>query len=791
MKKILYLIGAIFVSVGIANAAERSVNAPTRPMNTEKNIRTQTQNTINKSITARTTTTQNNTKKSRVTSRTSGTNIISRTPNATSRNTTNTSKRTQINTTSARSATTPKRTSNTTNISRTASRPARAATSAIGIQSNTFDAQYHACREAYFTCMDQFCGTANDTYRRCICSSKLTEIQSRERALSQTSEQLQDFKDLNLYVIDKSAQEVGAMLSATIGETTQANAKDKSDSAKQLSGISAVLSKTKSESLSTQGTLDIAGDINAVWATTDLTGGTNIANLTGEALYNAVHAQCSEMVAERCPSGEIQNMVTSAYGMYIENDCALMLGALDKQKISANSTIRETEREMQNARLENYNAHNSTSINDCIAQVRKDITGNNACGPDYVHCLDITGRYLNYETGEPIYSANFYQLNYQISLSGDVLTNQTNRMIITRLNNLREFAKRGLDTCRDVAEDVWSEYLRQAITEIYQGQQERIRQVKNECLDVVNACYDEQNQSLKDFSNTDEQLLLGSRLELSEQMCQEKMDTCSNLYGGGTNGMAELLNTMHEITNQKIAQNCLETLKSYVSDLCAVPSNDTLHTYPYACRVYAPGDQKYSNKQCNAKSTQLSSGIGGIDTGEPYMCPEIKKYKSCAKGYFMVFEEAFDPTPKIGNYCESCPANCTCEGDTSAPSGDNCSFTIAASCGDDYIGSLYHMVAKYATQSCVRPSANTEELPATVAQDVNVIMDKVRKDMAAVLSTECERLDGKWYDTEWVDQNNDNTHDFNAQKLNKTFYSETSANTRWGFCAEKTNTTTE
>ncbi len=292
--------------------------------------------------------------------------------------------------------------------------------------------------------MDQFCATANDSYRRCVCSSRLTDIQERERALSQASGQLQDFKDLNIEVIPKTAEEVNAMLTASEGEL--AMIEDTSESSQQLAGIREVLSSTKNNALSTLGTLDIAGDINQIWATTDLASGQNIANLTGEALYNAVHSQCVDLIADQCPSSSTLDMVVSAYGMYIENDCSTLLNALNTQLVQANSSIRETEREMNQARLENYNAHNSTAINDCIAQVRADITADTACGTDYVHCLDITGRYLNRDTGEPIYSADFYQLGNQISLDGDVLTNATNRMIVAALNNKRIYAARGLET---------------------------------------------------------------------------------------------------------------------------------------------------------------------------------------------------------------------------------------------------------------------------------------------------------------------------------------------------------
>ena len=786
MRKVTYLITALILGVSVADAAVRDANSVSRstPNRTESN---------QKKITARTTAKQ-------TVARTATSSTI-RAPQRTA--TTRAAQPTNV----ARTATQNKVVRTTkTDTDRTASRSARATVTLNTLHSNTFGTGYNTCREAYFTCMDQFCGTANDKYRRCVCSSRLSEIQSREHALTQASDQLTDFKNLNLTVIDKTAAEVGAMTSASIGEYTQSITTDKSASATQLANISDILSKTKSKSLSTSGTLDIAGNINEIWATADLAGGANIANLTGEALYNAVHAQCSQMVIDKCPDKSTQTMVMSAYGMYIENDCSMLINNLDKQLSTANDTIRSTEHEMNIARLKNYNAHNSTSINDCIAQVRADITADTACGTDYVHCLDITGRYLNIETGEPIYSPNFYQLESQISLAGDILTNQTNRLLVSELNRKRDFAKRGLDTCRDLADDVWDEFLRQAITEIYQGQQERIRTVKNECLDVVNNCYDEQTQSLKNFSNIKEQLLLGSRLELSEQMCQEKLDACSNLYGGGTHGMAELITAMHNITNQKIAKECQVTLKSYAQDMCSVPSSDSLHSYPYACRVYAPGDQIYASiHECNLRTHNANKSYNNNeDTTEYLVCPTLMNFTSCNPGYYLTQ----DGLTK-NNICKICPQNHTCDGGTKAPIPQPTTNDI--DCGDDYIGSLYHKLARYAMQTCVRPSESNNALPTTVLQDINVVMDKIRTEMANTLSDECERLGGRWVDIVWIDKVKNTTccangqctmgdgttkitdgcHDITGDIMFKTFYSETSANTKWGYCATpKTQTIT-
>lgn len=652
MKEILSFLTACFLCIGAADAAVRTTNATARNSQT-----TQSQNvTIRNdtpSVSSRTAETNG---RATITGRDnngSSRAVVSRTANTVTPRTV-----TRNNTSASRSAINVGRTTNTRNNAHIS----RAATESV-----TFGSGYNTCRDAYFTCMDQFCATADDAYRRCMCSSRLDEIKLKQRALGEANDQIQNFKELNIEAIPKTAAEVNAMLTASTGEYTASIAKDVSASTQKLAGISSVLAQTKSKSLSMAGTLDIAGDINSIWATTDLANGVNIANLTGETLYNAVHSQCVNLVEQHCESKSTLNMVVAAYGMYIENDCTILATALDKKKTSANATIRETEHEMYNARLENYNAHNSTSINDCVAKVRKDVTADTACGTDYVHCLDISGLYLNRITGEPIYTADFYKLETMLSLSGDVLTNQTNRMLVAELNRKRNVAEISLSTCQDLADDVWDEFMRQAIVEIYQGQQSRIRQVKDECLDVVNKCYDSQTASLRDFSNTKEQLLLGAQLELSEELCRSKLDACSNLYGGGTDGMAELIATMRNITNQKIAQNCFATLKEYAVTLCSPTPNDTLHAYPYSCRVYAPGEQKYAlNWSCQNATSPLydtsaittsstsngtrsqtqsspSSGTGTpsrnatvIAHPAPYTCSSaIRRYTSCKAGYYL------------------------------------------------------------------------------------------------------------------------------------------------------------
>ncbi len=635
---------------------------------------------------------------------------------------------------------------------------------------------YNECRDVYFTCMDQFCANANDTYRRCICSSRIEEIKRKENALENTKSQLQDFSDLNIDVISKSGSEVKAMVTASEGEEKAASTKDTSESAQTLSGISDILSKTKSKALSNGGTLDIAGDISSIWGTTDLAGGADLANLSGEKLYNQVNAQCMNLASTSCPKQSTLNMVVAAYGMYIENDCNALANNLKKQSTTTQTTIREVSAQMQDERLKTYDAHNSSSINDCIAQVRKDITTETACGTNYVHCLDITGQYLNITDGKPIYSENFYQLENMTSLDGDVLTNQTNHILVETLNKKRQFAERGLNTCSDLADEVWEEFLRQAIAEIYQGQQNAIRTVKNECIDVVNSCYDEQLKNLKDFSNVKEQLLLGQRVELSEEMCKNKLDTCSNLYGGGPNGLEDLLAAAQNTNTMRISDNCKQTLLDYAKELCSPRASDTAHAYPYDCRVYEPGELIYANNpSCYAKlvievsSTEVSSPTcEGADVPSAtvgYICP-LKCYKNCNTGYQLKDSSCANVSTCPSGQC------CVCVVKTNTDIITN----LDQACGT-YSNSLYAKIARYAKDSCMRPSTATstkEYLSNDVLMDVNSVMDSIKIDMQKALQSECEST---LYNGTWS-----NIPDNSGSTTNTNFYNNVSPNSGWGTC---------
>ena len=781
LRKIYAIFLAVLFCIGDASAAVRNQNTISRPDTTAVSARNSSNAksvSASRSVTTRAAATNNNSTKKIATRKTIARNtakkIITSRPNTT------------------RSAT----------AVRSAQKQKRASRAAVTTTTKSFGDNYTTCRDSYFTCMDQFCANQNETYRRCVCSSQLKNIQTKEQLLSQTATNLQDFQDLNIDAISKTSAEVKSMLTATEGEENIK--KDVSASAKTLNNISAVLNDSKQQYTSNN---KYKSELKSVWLSTDLIGGTDIANMTGESLYNAVNAQCSAMVAQDCAETDIK-MIASAYGMYIENDCSLLASNIDAKITNANAAIRSTRYKMQDARLENYNTHNSLSLNDCIASVRKDLTAPHACGEDYVHCLDVTGRYLNITTGEPIYSVNFYELENQISLSGDILRNAYNTPYVSVLNKKREFANQSLNLCVDDADAVWDEFLRQALVEISQRQKQRVHNVKNECLDVVNKCYLQKTDDLKVFSDNSSEILLGQILEVSEDMCADKLNTCSNLYGGGTDGLYLLVNTMANITDQKIAQTCPDLLEGFLQEVCSVSTKDSLHSYPYGCRAYAPGEPRYAHVEiCNStltnpfsKSNVVVTKTESLGTADFVCKTGVKHYTTCSFNYYLyhdsmserahcgyesdqafTLDQQFCPT--VANECRICPAGFTCLGGTNKPISTD--QDLYASCGVDYIGSLYQQLVRYALQNCIRPSTETNVLPESILGDVDTAMRTVQSALMVELSKECINLEGTWVDIPWQDDNGDGYHDSTGDELMPEFYSNTGANKLWGYCKNK------
>ena len=521
----------------------------------------------------------------------------------------------------SRSAGVARSASNSVNTNRSAvtngaSRSALSRATAVFNDVSKIGGGYAACRDAYATCMDQFCANANDTYRRCFCSSRFTEFRDTEDALDRAKTLLMQFEDNNLNAVDKSAAEVDAMYSATVGEA--AIKSDTSGAAKILDEIGDLLSGKKAKNNNASLgliTIDtLTGEIDDIWgdnggSSVFATSGSaqSLSEMEGEALYNASNNQCVGMIADNCQSDAVLQMARSSYSIMITQDCNAYEKKIDKQREAVKQTVRTAEKYLREARLDEYRSHNSADVNECIAKVKDAILADTACGDGYKRCLDYTGKYINPTTGEPNYTINLHNLTTLIQLpdnSADVLKG-ANTQFDKFLDGYRVYATRALETCRDKADTVWTEFKRSALIEIAQAQDEKLESVKMSCVSTMKDCYDTIGGQIKEFDDTTAKAAGATGAYAARAMCQEKVAACASLYGGNvtcqfdndgkiTNanacGLGALFNFVDSVDDNRVAEACDTAVDNYLSELCT-PTSGT-YKYPYSCRSLALGTKE-------------------------------------------------------------------------------------------------------------------------------------------------------------------------------------------------------
>ena len=492
---------------------------------------------------------------------------------------------------------------------------------------------YAACRDAYATCMDQFCANANDTYRRCYCSQRFIDFRDAELAMDEAKTLLMQFEDNNLNAVDKTAAEVNAMYSATIGEA--AIKKDTSGAQKILDEIGDLLAGKKKANVSTNTSgslgimsIDFSTDMDDIWggggtSVFDVNTGVDMTTLEGQSLYEAANKQCMQVISGQCESSAILNMATSSYGIMITQDCNAYEKNINKKREGVLQTVRQAEKILREARLEEYRAHNSQDVNECIDKVRTAMLADTACGANYKRCLDYSGAYINQSTGEPIYSPRLFELENTILLGGagadtDLLAQ--NPKFNAFLEEKKMFATTALDSCRDISNMVWEEFKRSALIEIAQAQDEKIEEVKMSCVNTMTECYDAQSSALKDFDTTTAKAAGAISAYAAKAMCQEKVTACAALFGNNSActfdgnghltssasscGLTALLAFVDNVDNTRVAEGCAGALDAYVKELCTPAAGDK--GYPWQCRKMQFAGTTYSALQGISADTALN-----------------------------------------------------------------------------------------------------------------------------------------------------------------------------------------
>jgi len=430
--------------------------------------------------------------------------------------------------------------------------------------------EYEQCKNAYFTCMDQFCQLKNDEYRRCSCSDRITSLQSARNNLQQAAEQLNAFNE-NLDIVGKTAAQAAAMNTASDGEL--AMAKDNSASKALLTAIMNSIrgsdSRVENNQLSSLNSIDLSFDAANSFGTRDV--GQTIASYNGQALYSAVYPQCRTAVKSTCNDASLQRAI-NAYLMAIEQDCNTVQTAITNKQKETHAAIRESSSMLDMARAENHKNHNSDDIATCVANVESAILSEEVCGFNYHKCLD-NGEYIDVTTGAPISGVvDFYKLGTLLTFTSGrsnadqkLAQNPNNRTFVTNFEKrVKQFAEPALNKCYDDADTVWSDYLNKAMLDIYYAQQSKVDEIKQGCFDFVSACYmngsTAMTNAMQGLIAAQTTTLNPNVLKLNSSLCADYIASCNNMFDGEI--VNQYINNRHKTDSlsacRAVAKQCFD-----------------------------------------------------------------------------------------------------------------------------------------------------------------------------------------------------------------------------------------
>ena len=418
----------------------------------------------------------------------------------------------------------------------------RATTAPQTVSETRTGAEYEQCKEAFFTCMDQFCQLKDDSFRRCSCNDRIFDLQDISKTYQDANNRLIEFSE-DLDVVGMTAEQATALKTASEGE--DALTEDKSAS-KQL--LQAIMNSLNGGDTSVGGkyknlnSVIISADMSNAFGMDDY--GQIIASYNGTTLYKAVYPKCRNAVKDDCNNASLQRAV-NAYLMAIEQDCNTVESALATQQKSLKASTHQSSAMLDLARVENRRNHNTDDIATCIANVEKAIQSEEVCGEGYYKCLD-NGQFIDVTTGAPLTGVvDFYKLGEMLTFRTNLeikdqklSTIQSNRPFVQFFENkTKKFAEASLDKCSEDADLVWKQYLDNALLDIYYAQQAKVKEIKQSCITLVAKCYDNQSESvanaMANLTGDSSVLLKPAAIKLTTEMCNEYIQSCNGMFDGG------------------------------------------------------------------------------------------------------------------------------------------------------------------------------------------------------------------------------------------------------------------
>ncbi len=278
------------------------------------------------------------------------------------------SARSAVRTTSARAATQP------TTAPKVAARAATTTQKVVSTGTKVATAAKNVivneeCRAKYNGCMDSFCMLDNATGGRCMCSNRITELNTVMNEIEKLDQQTYQ---MATYGVERI--EMGDAADAAI---TAAN-----DAAQKV---------LNGDTPSSNNMIDTASWFANPFGDEEEDGNTYTSAVdgkTGDALHITASGLCAEQIPECAADIDMLQML---YAQQIKSDCAAYENTLKQQKTASQQKLYTAEQALRAAALEQFKNANKYDLGQCTLQFKQCMQTTADCGDDFSKCASMSG----------------------------------------------------------------------------------------------------------------------------------------------------------------------------------------------------------------------------------------------------------------------------------------------------------------------------------------------------------------------------------------------------------------
>jgi hypothetical protein len=358
------------------------------------------------------------------------------------------------------------------------------------------------CYDEYYGCMDQFCISDNINGGSCACSN---DNEKYESELAEINQILTEAERIRTVEVEKI--KLGSNVDIVFG-----GGRTYDDKGNVVYNTNNMPKQNKAEKRDDLLKLfDVSFD-------TEEDDDDSIFNKTGVALFNAAHETCVAQISDKC-SRDIK-FLQQTYARQIESDCRAFANSIAVQRTAAQTAMNNAESDVRTALKESFDSANKYNQGECMVELKKCMTGADACGSDWENCV-WTVASENMQNNRATSTANTTlarTVKYNISES-----------VLERLESKRNICERVLDQCMAVRDTVWTAFLREIAPTLKLAELRAESNLRTSCLNEITQCIHtacRDDIAGKGTATMDSCL---SRPDMARSFCKIQIDPCERM----------------------------------------------------------------------------------------------------------------------------------------------------------------------------------------------------------------------------------------------------------------------